>query len=54
MKTMFVTDKFNAHKVWVITRTKCYHYYMQQKVKGRVIGKRVRTTKAHLISVGVI
>lgn len=49
-----IADSFNSNKVWLVTKSYCRHYYMQQEVCGRIIGKKVRTTKRHLIDIGVL
>ena len=30
-------DKYNVNKVWVIKRTPCGHYYINQKICGKLI-----------------
>ena len=47
MKTQTIHDIYNTNKVWIIKKTKCYHYYLIQSVKGKTIGK-IRTTKKHM------
>ena len=29
-------DKYNNNKIWVIKRTPCRHYYINQKICGRL------------------
>lgn len=29
-------DKYNENKVWVIKRTSCRHYYLNQKICGKM------------------
>ena len=48
-----IVDKYNTNKVWIIERTKCGHYYMSQEIDGVLFGKRVKTTKKHLIEIGL-
>ena len=50
MKTQTIHDIYNTNKVWIIKKTKCYHYYLIQSVKGKTIGK-IRTTKKHLTQI---
>jgi hypothetical protein len=40
MKIIHVTDKYNPNKVWVIKITKCYHYLVNQMIKGRMFNKK--------------
>lgn len=49
-----VIDKYNHDKVWIITVTTQYKYYMQQEICGHMHGKRVRTTKKWLKEIGVL
>lgn len=44
MKTQTIHDIYNVDKIWIIKKTKCYHYYLIQTVKGKKTGK-IRTTK---------
>ncbi len=30
-----IIDKYNPHKVWIIKRTKCGHFYVNQEICGR-------------------
>lgn len=54
MKSKEIVDRYNPSKIWIISKSKCRHYYMQQKICGRIFGKKVRTTKKHLIDIGVL
>lgn len=35
-KVIEIQDKYNPQKVWIIKRTSCRHYYINQKVCGRI------------------
>jgi hypothetical protein len=52
--TKRVIDIYNEKKIWIISKSKCRHYYFQQEVGGRVISKKVRTTKKHILDIGII
>lgn len=52
-KVIRVQDKFNPFKVWVITITPQRKYYVGQEIKGR-LGKSTRTTKRHLVEIGIL
>lgn len=50
-----IQDKHNPSKVWVIKITNCYHYYMNQKIGGRMFYPRfTKTTKKYLVDLGVL
>lgn len=41
-----ITDKFNPHKVWIIKKYKCGHYFWNQEICGRKQNTMfVRTSK---------
>jgi hypothetical protein len=49
MKIIEVQDVFNPAKIWVIKVTSCNHYYLNQKIWGRLFySKFQRTTKKWL------
>jgi hypothetical protein len=49
MKLIRVQDKYNLDKVWIIKRTKCGHYFLQQEIKGILFYSRfTRVTKKWL------
>lgn len=49
MKIVEIQDKHNDLKVWVIKITNCGHYYMNQKICGRLFyPKFERTTRRFL------
>ena len=49
MEIIRVTDKFNPDKVWVIKRTKCRHFFLNQEICGRMFNSRfVRVSKKHI------
>lgn len=44
-------DFFNENKVWIVKRTKCGHYYFNQKICGKIFYKKfVRGCKSHIMS----
>lgn len=48
-KIVRIQDKYNPNKVWLIKRTKCGHYYLQQEIKCRLFYKKfTRITKKWL------
>lgn len=54
-KIQRVKDKYNPNKIWVIYKTSSRHYFMQQEICGKLIGKkRVPTTKKHLVDIGIL
>jgi hypothetical protein len=49
VKIYEIQDKYNPAKVWVIKRTKCGHYYVNQKIHGKMFyPKFSKTTKRQL------
>jgi len=47
-----IVDKYDDHKVWVIKKYECGHYYSNLKIKGRICySKFIRTTKKYLCAV---
>lgn len=40
-----VQDKYNPFKVWVIKKSKCNHYYVNQKIHGRLFYSRFSKVK---------
>lgn len=51
MKTWELLDKYNPLKIWVIKRYKCGHYYVNQKICGRMYYDRFsKTTRRQLKS----
>lgn len=36
MTTTERQDKYNSQKVWIIKRSKCGHYYINQKINGKM------------------
>ncbi len=50
MKLIRIRDKYNLDKVWIIKKSKCCHYYLQQEIKGKLFYSRfVRTSKKLLL-----
>jgi hypothetical protein len=55
MKIIEIQDNFNPAKVWVIKKTKCGHYYLNQKIWGRLFYHSFqRTTKKWLYELKLI
>lgn len=51
---MEINDKYNPIKVWVIKITNCGHYYVNQKIAGKLFNKKFqKTTKAKLLEIGL-
>lgn len=51
MQTIEVQDLFNPAKVWVIKKSKCNHYFVNQKIHGRLFYKRFsRARKKSLLN----
>ncbi|MED3563968.1 hypothetical protein [Bacillus xiapuensis] len=49
MEIIEIQDKYNPLKVWVIKRSKCSHYYVNQKINGKLFySKFSRTRKKNL------
>lgn len=36
MKIIEIRDKYNPKKIWIIKRTPCRHYYINQKIYGKI------------------
>lgn len=52
--TKEITDIFNPDKVWVVKRTTDGHYYLNQKIKGKMFySKFERVTRNYLKSINV-
>lgn len=37
MKTYEIQDKYNPSKIWIIKETECNHFYVNQKINGKLI-----------------
>ncbi len=49
-----VKDKFNNKKVWIVKKSKCNHYYLNQEICGLLFySKFIRITKSFLTEVGI-
>lgn len=49
-----INDSFNPFKVWVIKKTKCYHFYVNQRIAGRLFYRKYqKMTKRQLIDIGL-
>lgn len=49
MEITRVRDGYNSNKVWIIKKTKCRHYYLNQEICGRMFySKFVRVSKRYL------
>jgi hypothetical protein len=54
MEIFEIQDKYNSSKVWVIKKTKCRHYYMNQKICGKMFYKGFqKTTLKHINAIGL-
>lgn len=52
MKTVYINDRYNGNKVWIIKHYKDGHYYVNQAIKGMIMYKSFqRTTKKILINI---
>ena len=52
MKTVYINDRYNPNKVWIIKHYTDGHYYINQSIKGMIIYKSFqRTTKKLLIDI---
>lgn len=55
MRTLKITDKWNSEKVWVVKIYKCGTVYVNQEVKGKMLGRKfARMTIRQLKEIGVI
>jgi hypothetical protein len=49
-----IQDTYNHSKVWVIKITKCYHYYVNQKICGKLLYPYfARMRKRSLLEIGL-
>jgi hypothetical protein len=54
MKIIEIQDMFNPFKVWVIKKTKCRHYYVNQKINGKMFYSGFsKTSKRSLVNIGL-
>lgn len=45
-------DKYNPNKVWVVKKSPCRHYYINQKICGRLFySKFQRVTLSHILEI---
>jgi len=51
MDTIEIKDRFNARKVWIVKRSKCGHYYVNQKIDGRIFYSKFTRTKLSNIEI---
>ena len=52
MKTVYIKDKYNSNKIWIIKHYTDGHYYVNQSIKGITMYKAFqRTTKKLLIDI---
>lgn len=55
MEILKIQDKYNNSKVWVIKKTACGHYFMNQEICGNMFYNRfTKTTKKHLKQIGIL
>lgn len=50
MKVTEIKDKYNPEKIWIIKRSKCGHYYINQKICGKVFYSRFQRVTKSLIN----
>ena len=45
-------DKYNPNKVWVVKKTPCRHYYINQKICGKLFyPKFQRVALSHILEI---
>lgn len=50
-----IQDKYNSNKTWLVKRSKCGHYYVNQEICGRKFYTAYsRSTRRFLTAVGII
>lgn len=55
IETLRVQDKYNPIKVWLVKQYSNGTYYFNQEINGRKVNKKYqRTTRKHLVDVGII
>lgn len=48
---IYVKDKYNNSKLWIIERSKCRHYYLSEYVGKYKQGKRARLGKKYIYDI---
>jgi len=49
-----IEDKYNSDKIWVVKKSKCSHFYVNQEICGKMFYKKYsRTTKKYLRDIGI-
>ncbi len=36
VKISEIQDRYNENKIWVVKKTKCRHYFINQKINGKM------------------
>lgn len=36
IKVSEIQDKYNENKIWVVKKTECRHYFLNQKINGKM------------------
>lgn len=49
----YYKDKYNPSKAWGVTKLKG-GYYLKQYIKGKQMGRGVKTSKSYLNQVGIL
>ena len=49
----YYKDRYNPSKVWEVTKLKG-GYYLKQYIKGKQMGRGVKTSKSYLNQVGIL
>lgn len=50
-----VVDPYNSNKIWIIKKSKCHHYYLNQENSGRLLNKGFkRVTRKMLLDIGIL
>lgn len=44
MKRAIIKDRYNQYKEWIVIKSDCSHYFLNQMVMGKTLYKPVRTT----------
>lgn len=55
MEIRIVQDKYNSNKTWLVKRSKCGHYYVNQEIYSmKFYTAYSRSTRRFLTAVGII
>lgn len=54
MKISEINDLYNPLKIWVVKITKCGHYFINQRIAGKMFYPRFqKMTKKQLLEIGL-